>query len=283
MRFTCDLPSQTIVCTELLVKDYKDLIKNLYGETLNDAQVIDSVCSLLCSVTNKPKDVFMQMSVVDLFCLLLEIRMNSLGEICPIIITKNENKNKAQLNLQDIKNDLMSVLEPIILYENLQITIGCPCIKDLLDSFKGEYVSFIKKIVIKDKEFILTSNEERQFLLSQLPIKAYIEITKAVDNLIEELNSINFLNNYEDEFLGFSLSPNSLIWYIKLFYGEPLDVFYKNFFELCYRGNMNPVYLENISVGEYNYFITCLREALSPSQPDDSLPEYSEEVDENEE
>ena len=97
--------------------------------------------------------------------------------------------------------------------------------------------------------------------------------------MYNELISLNFLEIYNitDTTLNFIPTISNLIWYTKLLYEEPLDVFYKNFFYMSYYGHMNSSYLDNISIGEYNFFVNCLRNALAPEKSQTNTNDSPEE------
>jgi hypothetical protein len=51
-----------------------------------------------------------------------------------------------------------------------------------------------------------------------------------------------------------------------LLFGEDLGSFYDNLFALSYSGKMNAEYIENLPVGEYNYFIGLLKQTLASKE-----------------
>lgn len=268
MKFVSKLSQETIVFTELLVKDYKNLLKGLYGEDIEPVVFVDCVCELLASITNKSEDYFRHMNIIDLFCLLLDVRINSMGNICSVNLTKANNKKaKLDLNLEHIKKSLSIINKQInscVSYKEMEVELSCPSINNLIS--KKEELSFIKKVSIKGIPFNITTNEQLTVLTEYLPVNLFLDINQKIKEIIKTVNSLNFLSVYglKEEYLGFNLNISSIIWYIKLFFEEPLDVFYKNFFYLSYYGHMNASYLESISIGEYNYFVRCLKDTLSP-------------------
>ena len=148
-------------------------------------------------------------------------------------------------------------------------------------------MSFIKKITLQKTSIEVSTNEEAQTVFDMLPVNVGLAIIEKTRVMYDELVSLNFFAPYNlpTSFLNFVPSVSNLIWYTKLFYEEPLDIFYKNFFNMCYYGHMEASYLESVSVGEYNFFLNCLKQALNPekSEADQNADEESEEVDGSEE
>ncbi len=52
------------------------------------------------------------------------------------------------------------------------------------------------------------------------------------------------------------------MWFVKLFFSEPLNTLYDNIFYLSYKANMNSEYIESCTPGEYIYFIKKLEQIL---------------------
>ena len=113
MNFKSKLSQEDVFFRELLVKDYRQLLKSLFGEDVEEFVFTETLLEILCSVTNHSRDYFKQMDIVDLFCLLLDLKINCLGDICPINVTAGEKKLKVQLNLEKIRNSLQDLLEKV--------------------------------------------------------------------------------------------------------------------------------------------------------------------------
>ena len=111
MKFVSNLSKETLICSELQVKDYKELLKASYGEDINKLIFVETLCEIFAKTTNKPTEYFKKLNIIDLFCLLLDVRINSQGDICKVVITRDEKKMNLELRLDLIKGDLELIFE----------------------------------------------------------------------------------------------------------------------------------------------------------------------------
>jgi hypothetical protein len=275
MKFVSNLSKDTLICSELQVKDYKELLKCTYGDDVNHLIFIETISEVFSKVANKPTDFFKKANVIDLFCLLLDVRINSLGDICKVVITKDEKKMNLELRLDFIRDDLknlFNVLSTTIEQNNIKVVFECPSVERLLQNASEEYLYFIKGSYInKDNstKFIeITTNDHAQMFFEKLSPKVSLQIIEQFESFVKSAAGINFLSRYgiEDQTLNFLPSLSSLIWFTKLIFNESLESFYDNLFYLSHHGHMNAEYIENSAVGEYNYFVTCLKNTLSPKE-----------------
>ena len=102
MNFLSKLSKETLICSELRVKEYKNLLKCTYGDNPEQIIFIETLCEVLSVVANKPVEYFKKLNIVDLFCLVLDLRVNSLGNVCKVVITKDEKKMNLELFLMKL-------------------------------------------------------------------------------------------------------------------------------------------------------------------------------------
>ena len=283
MKFVSELSKDTLICSELQVKDYKELLKCTYGDDTNQLIFIETLSEIFSKVANKPTEHFKKLNVIDLFCLLLDVRINSLGDICKVVITKDDKKMNLELRLDFIRDDLknlFNVLSTTIEQSNVKVEFECPSVERLLQKANEEYLYFIKGSYIKKDNFAkfveIATNDHAQMFFEKLSPKVSLQIIEQFESFVKSATGINFLSRYgiEDQTLNFLPSLSSLIWFTKLIFNESLESFYDNLFYLSHHGHMNAEYIENSAVGEYNYFVTCLKNVLSPKE---SSPEQTEE------
>lgn len=282
MKIECKLTRETISFSELTVRDYKNFLKETYGDDLNPNHFMDVVYNLLQKLTEKPLIYIKNLSVIDLLCLLIEVRINSVGDTCDIIIKTNKaNPIKVQLNLDGLKEDLMILdqyVSKVISLENVILGFKCPSI-ERINSSTEEYLSFIHKVIIKDKELLVTTNDQAELIFNSLPPKMSLEIIDVYKQLVNVFSEFNLLERYSivDQTINFLPAADHLMWLVKLLFGEPLQTFYDTFFHMCYTGHMDATYLEQLTVGEYKYFISCLLKAIANSNQSSEEQAPSEE------
>ena len=277
MKFVSELSSEALICAELKVKDYKELIKCLYEDKPNKIIFIETICEIFSKITNRTLDYFKNLNIVDLFYLLLDVRVNSQGEVCKTIITKENKKMNLDLRLDYIRDDIKlnfgSTL--IVKQNNIQIVLDYPSVQRLLQEKTEDYLYFIKGVFTDSfsKKFIeIKNNKEANLLFEKIPPKLSLEIINNINLLIERTNNTNFLLRYgiKDQKLTFAPSLDSLIWFAKLIFSEDLETFYNNIFHLSHLGHMSSEYIENSAVGEYIYFVNCLKNTLTTNETVDN-------------
>lgn len=275
MNFLTVLSKDTLACSELQVRDYKELLKCSFGDSPDKTIFIETICRIFSKLTNKSLDYIKQLNIVDFFCLLLDIRNNSLGD-CKLVVTRDEKKFNLELDLAKVKEETSSLFEQLattIKHSNIEVYFECPSLERLMQNTKDEYLSYIKGSCITEKEkqcFVtITTNEQAEMFFDALPPKISLEIIDKFNAFVEKITNLNYLSTYgfEDHQLMFLPSIDSLLWFTKLLFSESLTSLYDNIFYLSYSGKMNPEYVENLSVGEYNYFIGLLKQILSNKNP----------------
>ena len=279
MKFLSKLSKETLVCSELQVKYYKDLLKCCYGDNPDSLVFIATVCDVFSSIANKPPEFFKKLSVIDFFCLLLDVRINSQGNACGAVITKDDKKMNLELRLDHIRDELKQASSSsFVEQDNISILIDYPCVERLLEPSSEEYLRYIKGVFVNKPALLdgvsshfvdISTNKHAEMFFDKLPPRTSLQIIEKADQAFKSLIEINFLSRYgvKDQHLAFLPTLESLIWFAKLMLNEPLDVLYNNIFYLAQMGNMSADYIENSIVGEYNFFVGCLKQKISAETP----------------
>lgn len=274
MKFISKLSNVSLVCNELQVKDYKEIIKCTIGDEPDIDIFIETFCSIMSNVTNKPLDFIKSLSIIDLLYLLIDIRYNSLG-VCKLIVNNGDKKIGLELNLETVKQDLLplfKVLTDKASFKEIEVTLSVPSIVRLNEPFEEDYIPYITSCTFDgNKTFDVTTNTQAIKMFNLFPPKLSLQIISKFNKLIQQICSIDLLKRYNIPNQHLMLIPTVefLIWFTKLLFGEDLGSFYENVFSLSYSGKMNAEYIENLPVGEYNYFIGLLKQTLSTK---DSTP-----------
>jgi hypothetical protein len=281
VKFLSKLSKGTLVCSELQLKFYKDLLKCTYGDTPDSLIFIETICDVFSSIANKPSEFFKKLSIIDFFCLLLDMRINSQGDACSVIITKDNKKMNLELRLDYIRDDLkagVGLLASSIEQDNITIIIDYPSVDRMLEPASAEYLRYIKGVYVlkssllneETKCFVeISTNEHAEMFFDKLSPKTSLRIIEQFDKIFKFTTDINFLARYgiKDQHLTFFPTLESLLWFAKLMFNEPLDVLYNNIFYLAQMGNMSADYIENAIVGEYNFFVGCLKQKIAADNP----------------
>lgn len=277
---------EKISCSELKVQDYKEILKCSYGDEPNKEIFIETLTSIFAKLSNKPQEYFKEeLSIFDLFLMLLDIRIHSLGDAITIVVTKDNNQASLELRLdwikEDIKTLLNTVFEERIQQNHISVEFGCPTLKKLEIDTDEQYLYFLKSSTISERSVVeIETIEKAKALFDKLNPKAAQKIIDVFENFVRQLNKTNFLTRYgiEDQKLVFLPSVESLLWFTKLLFNEELDTFYDNLFYLSHLGHLSLDYIEKCSAGEYTYFVRKLEQTLNQKAPKDSSQEMSDEV-----
>jgi hypothetical protein len=269
------LSEKDIFYKELKVKHLKTLYKCLLGDDLYPEIIFLNLKKILQDITSLNKKEIDNLSFLDFFLLLLEIRFTSIGNY--IYIQPQEKQNtRVEINLHKFANILQNfkntqLLEPDTI-NNIQIFYTLPTFKNILEitdlTFEYVYLFFIKEIKINQTNFNMqTLNvQDKKLIFEQLPVKATSIIFKKINTFLDEINKINLLANIfgvENAVLSFNLNSKNLAGLVKMLFGEQLMLLYENIFILSKLGNLTPTYIENCTPGEYILFVKKLDAVLN--------------------
>jgi len=146
MKFPIELTHSTILCSELKVKHYKELLKSIYGEEPSFEAFITAFKDILNDLTALTNAEINKLSILDLFLIVLELRIYSLGSRCKITIQlKDEKKLNVELSLEGIKEDIKTFIPSYtsVFQGESQIILALPSFTRFQDNHNDEYLYFI--------------------------------------------------------------------------------------------------------------------------------------------
>ena len=206
MKFVAELTNTKVLCNELKVKDYKELLKCSFGDEPDELIFIETVCDIFGNMTNKPADYFKNISIIDFFLLLLETRINSLGDSCKVSITKDEQPMSLELKIDSIRDEIKEAFGKsasccsTVEQDNIKIGLGFPSVQKLLEKTDEEYLYFVQNVSIKNNNSVKTininSNEEARLLLEKLSPRVLLQVVEYVKELLKDCSKLNFLTRY---------------------------------------------------------------------------------------
>lgn len=256
---------------ELKVRHLKIIYKSLLGDDLEPGVVFTNITPILAHLTDETVNSINQLSFINYFKLLFEIRCNSIGNLIFVELTDAIN-TKVEINIYkfiEILNeiDLRDLLKEYS-YENFSFSLRLPSILDLQQfpenpTLENLYKFFIKEIKIKGKTVSLLqlNSQEKEEILELIPAKTTSIIVNKVQEVLGKFNDVNLLSKtygLQDKKLPFNLNIRNLTAIIKVLFGEQLLPLYENIFGLCKVGNFTPEYIEDCTPGEYLLFVKKL-------------------------
>lgn len=272
MYIQCTVGSNTYSFKELNVNQYKEILKITYGDAPSIPLFTTNLCKILENIFEKPFEYFYSdISIFEIFLLLLQLRINSLGTKTSISILNNENKKHViDLNLNSIFEDLNNLLlvysqQHYTVNDKIDLELSFPSIKKLESQNLDPYYLFVKQLHVK-QSYVLKDWPQIQVVLDNVSAKQTFQLNNLLETTITEINSLNLLEPYSVDSktnMIFSCSLESLLWFSKLIFNEDLDVFYSNLFYLSYTGHLNSTFIENCTPGEYLYFVRKLQETIA--------------------
>ena len=301
MRFPIKLDSSnTILCSELTLLEYKEILKVIYGDEPCKETFIETITALLAQVSNRDQEFYKQLNIIELLLILIKLRVQSMGDSTTVNLKKQENQTSLELRLDWMAEDLemfnSQFVAKRIEQKAFDIILAPPSITKLQESVEDEYLYFIKAVYIKESKTLVPvlDNASAKAFFEKLPAKVAASVIGYFEAFVKELKNVNFLSRYGivEQALLFIPSIDSLLWFAKLMYTESLESFYENIFYLSYYGHMDGKFLNSCTPGEYIYFAKKLQEILAQQKSthpidnqnvhgDENLPEELQDDEEN--
>lgn len=283
MKFVAETLSEKLFCNELNVKQYKELLKCSYGDEPDKDIFCETVCDILSNVLNKSVNEIKEMNIVDVVLTILQLKTNSHGNVINVVVSKDNKEVTLELNLNDVKQSILTLYAPFVNYivedSNVKIELGMPSLQRCMSSAFEDYIVFFKSLTINNHTYKLTTNEEAEEAFNNLPLKVGTSFIKKCKEVLSHCNKVNFLEKYQTkQRLTFLPSIYELIWYTKLFFSEPLNVFYDNMFYLSHYGHIDIKSLETLSPGEYIYMTKTLEKTLNQKSSGDSTDQEMQDI-----
>lgn len=268
----------TFVAKEIVFQQYKDFLKSFYGEDVSSDQFLNNFLELFSELSGKPIEYFKQLSIPEIFLLLIQLRIYTLGPGCKINIKlpseekdkeDTEEKNTISLNLERIKQDLLDFASINCPYyietENIVLKLNFPSYERITSADSIE--EYIVGCKIGDKILTNLTNEQASILFDKLSAKVASQVLTQKEIMVTSFKNINFLAPYDKfshYYLNFDLSWKNFLWYCKLLFNETLEVLYDNLYYLTSIGRFDLNYIENnCTPGEYVYFLKKLNASMS--------------------
>ena len=266
---------------ELNLSQYRQLLKCFIGDEIDLKFVYSNTNNILQTLTNLTDKEIKQLSFVDYFLLLFNIRQISIGDSVSLYVFDNEQKQlKVDLRVQNIINEISNAeIKKLLIPENTdigEIYYRLPTIEEILflenSSDTSIYTFFLQKIKFSNTEINLESYsfEEREKIVQKIPVKIMTCLTKRTQELIKHFNNLNLLksinNEMFDKALPFTLNSEILGFVYKLVYNTNLENIYDCMFALAKAANFSCEFLDNCSPGEFYLFVKKLEQLNAQQQ-----------------
>ena len=277
---------------ELSISAYKIILKSLLGDVPIPKIVFTNINNLLVEFTNLSIEKIERLNFIDLFILITNIRMISLGGDISLTFTKDEIPLKVKLNVDKILNMLIETkfnyLKTSILdVGDYKIEFKIPTILELLSydintNAELDGVIFIKSIQhinIPEIHIEMGNNltiEERNAIFNKFPIIMTNKILKHLKGILESVKNINIVDilnnaNVSSKYkIPFDINIYNLAFFMKILFLDDLMSIYNNIYSLTLNAHMSGDYLENCTIGEFQIFVSNLKSSQKDNDISDS-------------
>lgn len=284
MKFKIETTNETLVCSELNLNQYKEILKNSFGDSPDFEVFCQSAIEILEKLTNKQREFFESLSLVDFLIILFDLSIFSQGDEKQLLVTVEEKQATLSFNLEKARNQIKEfykkVFEEVLKINDFEIKLNCPSLKRLKEPLKEEelYISFIEKITHKGLSFKIETNQQAIQIFELLPPKVALQVIDHFEKSLKQFVNFNLLEiyNLKEQKITFVPTIQSFMWFVKLLFNEPLNVFYDNLFYLAHLGHMNLEYIDKCSPGEYIYFTKKLEGVLAQRSKQNSPSDDSQ-------
>lgn len=266
---------------ELTLNQYRQLLKCFIGDEIDSRFIFSNTNNILQTLTKLSEKEIKELSFVDYFLLLFNIRQISIGDIVSLYVFDNEQKQlKVELRIQNLINEIKNnKLNELLHWEVTdigEIYYRLPTVEEIhyLENTTNSsiYTFFLQKIKFSNTEINLEnfSFEERERIVQKIPVKAMTCLTKRTQELINHFNNLNLLksinNETFDKVLPFTLNSEILGFVYKLVYNTNLENIYDCMFALAKAANFSCEFLDNCSPGEFYLFVKKLEQLNAQQQ-----------------
>jgi hypothetical protein len=247
-----NINDKTIVFKELKLKDYKNILKCLIGNSIDQTNLFLNLNSVLKKITNLSKEEILNLNLAEYLLLLIYIRVVSIGSSIFGVYKNAEHSINVEITLDKTINELEQILKQFAIKtykdETVTITVTIPSIKTLLD--KKNYPHIKEDINI-------------------LPLKYLKKVNSLTDNYHNFLKQFYFFKSPLDKYcILFDFDINSYTQLIKILFNEDLLTVYDNIFYLSKLSQISSTYLENCTYGEFKIYVKKIEELYQKtSQP----------------
>ena len=262
---------------QLTNKSYKNILK--YIETQNE-QLLSEY--LECLIEHLGGIKVEDLNKIDIFCILLTIRIVCIGPTIELQLTcpKTKKKYKTTLDLNNILQRFTDIGEAteqeFKINDDISLKIGIP--KTLLTDetqLIDTMTYCINSICVKNKKYSLEkmSYKKKRNIINSLPGEVFNYIVRYANNIQSKFNDSVILTekspHYEDSTAHehkLGLYNNSMFSFLKLIFGDSLIGYYEMLYSLASNVKIQPQYIESLTPAEASIFLTTRRKELAEQE-----------------
>ena len=265
---------------ELLLKDYRTILKCLFGDTPNVKNLFENIDIIMEKYSSLNLYEIEELDFIDYLIILAKIRNISLSGVLKLrmeddgkIATLNLSLSDVIQTFYDIKRDFRKSEKNT--FGKYEIVYRLPTLSELAscqydDRFELDATIFIDEIYHNSENICAIQKNlpisDRNELFNKLPAKYSLKIVKDIkvmDDKLKKINLINLLNHPdigEKCNLPFDFNIRNITFLIKMLFSDDLMSMYESFYTMSEK--MSPEYLDNCTPGEFGLFIKIYESKL---------------------
>ena len=261
---------QTIRFKNLNNSHYFNILKFI---TNNDEEGLNDYFENLILDLIIDKSIFSDLSNLEKFLILLEMRSSSVGD--SLQITGN-NSSKIDLSIISIKNTIQNKVNELNLTKNLKcennynVFLSIPK-TFLIDNIDKMYTEIIDKIEIQDetlKFFNLTSTE-KELIINNIPATISVNILSFIKNIQSFIGDINIITGNEKfglETIKLSVFDKTMFLFLKSIFTDDLYNYYELQYSLSNKMNVSYDHFMKMSPNECKLFINFYNKEMKKQE-----------------
>lgn len=261
---------QTIRFKNLNNSHYFNILKFI---TNNDEEGLNDYFENLILDLIIDKSIFSDLSNLEKFLILLEMRSSSVGD--SLQITGN-NSSKIDLSIISIKNTIQNKVNELNLTKNLKcnnnynVFLSIPK-TFLIDDIDKMYTEIIDKIEIQDetlKFFNLTSTE-KELIINNIPATISVDILSFIKKIQSSIGDINIITGNEKfglETIKLSVFDKTMFLFLKSIFTDDLYNYYELQYSLSNKMNVSYDHFMKMSPNECKLFINFYNKEMKKQE-----------------
>jgi len=261
---------QTIRFKNLNNSHYFDILKFI---TNNDEEGLNDYFDNLILDLIINKSIFSNLSNLEKFLILLEMRSSSVGDSLQITGT---NSSKIDLSIISIKNTIQTKVNELDLIKSLKcdnnynIFLSIPK-TFLIDNIDKMYTEIIDKIEIEDEilNFFNLTSIEKEIIINNIPATISGNILNYIRNIQSSIGQINIITGNEKfglETIKLSVFDKTMFLFLKSIFTDDLYNYYELQYNLSNKMSVSYDHFMKMSPNECKLFINFYNKEMKKQE-----------------
>jgi len=249
---------------------YFDILKFI---TNNDEEGLNDYFENLILDLIIDKSIYSNLSNLEKFLILLEMRSSSVGDSLQIT---GSNSAKIDLSIISIKNTIQNKIAKLDVIKNLKCGINYNVFLSipktfLIDDIDKMYTEIIDKIEINDEvlSFFNLTSTEKELIINNIPATIAGNILTYIKNIQFSIGEINIITGNEKfglETIKLSVFDKTMLMFLKSIFTDDLYNYYELQYNLSNKMNVSYDHFMKMSPNECKLFINFYNKEMKKQE-----------------